>query len=215
MSFGSFLKSGYHQYMRGSFGAVDSLLGTNFVGDYDAKKNFELQNAQFQYSKDLQQQVFNREDTAVQRRTQDLIAAGMNPLLAVGSAANSGAVVSTTAPQRQTAKYDILGARAANASIAKTEAETLVAGETAKNLQEQNANLQVQNELLKAQTIKTIADATGWTTEDVAFKIFGFGVEKHTKVPANSFPRNAKERFPVPESNLDLLEKHAGRSLRY
>lgn len=47
----------------------------------------------FDYQKSLQQEVFNREDNAVQRRMADLKAAGLNPNLASGSAANSGSVV--------------------------------------------------------------------------------------------------------------------------
>lgn len=48
----------------------------------------------FDYQKALQQQIFEREDTAVQRRMADLQAAGLNPNLAAGSAAGAGAVVS-------------------------------------------------------------------------------------------------------------------------
>lgn len=48
----------------------------------------------FDYNKALQQQIFDREDTAVQRRMADLQSAGLNPNLAAGSAAGAGSVVS-------------------------------------------------------------------------------------------------------------------------
>lgn len=51
------------------------------------------------YNRALQQTIFNREDTAVQRALQDVTAAGFSPLAALGMSAGSGSVVSSpTAP---------------------------------------------------------------------------------------------------------------------
>lgn len=61
--------------------------------------NYGLQKKNYEYQKALQQQIFQREDTAVQRRMEDLRAAGINPYLAAGSSAGAGSVVSTSAPQ--------------------------------------------------------------------------------------------------------------------
>lgn len=55
----------------------------------------------YDYQKATQQQIFEREDTAVQRRMADLEAAGLNPQLAAGSGAGAGSIVSTRAPQWQ------------------------------------------------------------------------------------------------------------------
>lgn len=62
--------------------------------------NYKLQKEQLDYQKGLQQIMFNREDNAVQRRVADLKAAGLSPVLAAGSAASSGPVVSTQTPQK-------------------------------------------------------------------------------------------------------------------
>lgn len=67
-------------------GGAVGLLGTVY-NMYTNKRDFD-------YQKALQQQMFQREDTAVQRRMEDLKAAGLNPNLAAGSAAGAGAVVS-------------------------------------------------------------------------------------------------------------------------
>lgn len=101
-------------------GTVDSII-TN-------KKNFDLQKDNLAYQKDLQKQIFAREDNAVQRRVADLVAAGLSPTLAAGSAAGAGSVVSTSAPQKKSNFESIMalasvGSALANQQKAITEAE--------------------------------------------------------------------------------------------
>lgn len=68
-----------------------------------ANRDINLQNIKFQeenleYQKALQQQIFEREDTAYQRKVQDLINAGINPAVAsTGSGSNAGSIVNTQA----------------------------------------------------------------------------------------------------------------------
>lgn len=100
---------------------------------YQFQKDSYLQN--FEYQKNLQQQLFNREDNSVQRRALDLEKAGLSKTLAAGGGAGVGSVVSTSpssasfngsAPQMS--NVDLVG-RAINLQQAfnladKTRAET-------------------------------------------------------------------------------------------
>lgn len=64
------------------------------------EQNYADQKALLEYQKGIQERIFQREDTAVQRRVNDLIKAGLNPNLASNQGAGAGSVVSMDAPQQ-------------------------------------------------------------------------------------------------------------------
>lgn len=85
-------------FISGIAAAVDNVLDTFKLGYsvYQDQRDTQFRNENFAYQQALQQQIFDREDNAIQRRRADLEAAGLNPNLAAGSAAGAGSVVATS-----------------------------------------------------------------------------------------------------------------------
>lgn len=66
------------------------------------EKNYQQRVKEWEYQKELNDLVMEREDNAVQRRVADLKSSGLSPTLAAGSAAGSTALKAGTAPTHDT-----------------------------------------------------------------------------------------------------------------
>lgn len=155
-------------------------IANNTANMHIADQNLAFQRELLQYQQGLQQEIFGREDNAVQRRAADMEAAGINPILAAGAPAQAGAVVSTQAPQNQmkfnaTARTNmgalgdiipqILQVKATQASIAQSEADARRTNAEADAIESQTpiktAGLELANQLsqgsLKGQELDNAA----------------------------------------------------------
>lgn len=81
------------------FGVDDLAIAGLALGGVSSIANFGLGLANYNYQKDLQRSIFNREDTSIARRVADLKASGLSPVLAAGQGAGTGAIVSTHQPE--------------------------------------------------------------------------------------------------------------------
>lgn len=159
------------------------------------------------YQQNLQQKIFEREDNAVQRRMEDLKAAGINPNLAAGSAASAGSVVGRSETPRQ----DLGSAM-----------DAISAMNQIKQQRQATQNLKTEGDILTLQRNKQQQDWTYQRAQDLATlgfnPIISYGPDGKIHVKSNvtshdfnSTPLGKMFNNQVNISNLqtDLLNKDA------
>lgn len=132
-------------------------LGSALIGKKENDDNLKFQKENLDYQKTLQQQVFEREDTAHQREVDDLRKAGLNPLLSTGSGAQAGSVVSTEAPQSHIDYSGVAnGFAAAGSAIAAGERYRQDLDMRRELQQEQILQMRAQRQKIAADTISSV-----------------------------------------------------------
>lgn len=153
------------------------------------------------YQKALQKTMFEREDTAVQRRMQDLQAAGLNPNLAAGSAAGAGSVVGRSETPRPDFGSLMDAARAA---------------QTLRTEREQTKQKQLENHILETQ--KNVAD---WESLEKRINVLNnLGINYNVQFDYDNqkwqlytmdgkYERKDMPQFKIFDLNREMLENSA------
>lgn len=147
---------------------------------YYASKNYQLQKEQMRYQKYIQQMLFEREDTAIRRRVEDLQRAGLSPTLAAGSAAGAGGTSNVQAPQMNMPDLAMSGVEKAMALMMmekqfyKTDAETALIEQQRKKSMAETSKTNVEAgikahdlNVYRKSGLSSNASAVGKTFQDI------------------------------------------------
>lgn len=144
-------------------GGISSIVN-GISGAVQSSKNYKLQKEQFEYQKQLQERMFEREDTAVQRQAADMAKAGLSKTLAAGGGASSGPVVQTQAPQMDIPAADLGAFNQGYSNDIKDAAQKAQASLIDEQLETQKSSRAVQDaerKNLEASALRTEVETLG------------------------------------------------------
>lgn len=167
-------------------------------GQAREKQNYEKQmnERDFQYQQDLQQQIFAREDNAVQRRMADLEAAGLNPNLAAGSAAGAGTVVGRSNTQGISTPEMQVGSML----------DTISAAQQIKAQKQQTENAKIEQQILQSQ--KEAANLEMLTSKFMFYKNMGFNPQVFAQRDFDERGRSTYSYKVEPIGQYDRIYSH-------
>lgn len=196
----------------GGLGLVGNILGFR-QEKKQADQNYNLGLENLAYQKDLQQQIFQREDNAVQRRVEDLQKAGLSKTLAAGSAAGAGAVVNTQAPEKkqsfdrlakmfdtQQMLMNTINIKKANADVNATNAQAELIKQQAENAKTEKLE-KLQNIKLKEQEYGFLSEWNPLRKEQLSMEI------AQSKLINPLVIEDKKKEIEIKTANLSLKEQ--------
>ncbi|WGL31444.1 DNA pilot protein [Dipodfec virus UOA04_Rod_1057] len=187
-----------------ALGAAGDIAG-GILGGVGGIMNAIQRKKEFEYQKQLQQQIFEREDTAAQRKATDLAKAGLSKTLAAGGGAQAGAVVQTQAPTMDIPAPDASGTMAGM----KLDSELSAMKEREKLVQQQVKTEKENQKTMQANRRKIDADAEKARIESAAIAYDTYlsatrGVRRNDTGLSNSL-------LGLPQVVSDMLRRFSGQ----